>query len=66
LPFHTRRPSLTPRERRGEVVGILAAALARMPLAVLVPHVPDAENSPESSRKALEVSRDLRLSVGRG
>jgi len=68
LPFQTRRPrhALTPRQRRGEVVGILAAALARLPLAAPVPHVPGPEDSPEFSQKALEVSRELRLSVGRG
>jgi hypothetical protein len=57
--------AMTPRERREQVVGILAAALARMPLAMAVPYVPDAENSPESSQKALEVCRDSRLSVSR-
>jgi hypothetical protein len=68
LPFESRRPrpTLTPRERREQVVGILATALVRMPPAAPVPHVPDPVNSPESSRKALEVSRDSRLSVAGG
>ena len=68
MPSETRRSRfvLTPRERRGEVVAILAAALARLPAAAPIPHVPGAENSPESSQKALEVSRNLRLSVGSG
>ena len=68
MPFQTRRPrrALTPRERRREVVGILSTALARMPPAVRVPHSPADEDSPESSQKALEVSRRPRLSVGGG
>jgi len=68
LPFQTRRPhrALTARERRREVVGILATALARMPQAVRIPHSPAAEDSPESSQKALEVSGRPRLSVGGG
>lgn len=68
MHFQPRRPrhALTPRQRREQVVVILSAALARMPLAAPVPHVSDAENSPESSQKALEVNRDLRLSVAGG
>lgn len=60
MHFQPRRPrhALTLRQRRSEVVGILSAALARMPLAAPVPYVSDAKNSPEFSQKALEVSRD--------
>jgi len=68
VPFRSRKPrrTLTPRDRRREVVTILSTALARMPSAAQVPHEPTTENSPESSQKALEVSRDPRLSVTRG
>jgi hypothetical protein len=68
LPFQTRRPrlALTTRERREQVVGILSAALTSMPMAAPEPHVPDAKGSPESSQKALEVSRNSMLSVAGG
>ena len=68
MPFQSRRPrhALTPRQRRGEVVAILSATLARMPLAAPVPHVPSSEDSPKSPHKALEVASDLRLSVVNG
>lgn len=44
MPFPRRRSrhTLTPRERRGEVVRILSTALARMPLGLQVPADPAA------------------------
>jgi len=66
LPKRSARRALTPRERRGEVVRILSTALARMPPALQILPEPPSEDSPESSQKALEVSRNPRLSVTRG
>ena len=48
--------ALTPRQRREQVVGILAATLARMPLTAPEPPVPGSEDSPESSRPAIRGS----------
>lgn len=47
LPFQNRRPrhALTPGQRRGEIVAILSAALARMPLAAPESHVPGSRGS---------------------
>ena len=58
---------LTPYQRRKEVVAILSTALASMPPVISIPpEAPpdiDVRNSPDSSRKSLEVASETRLNV---
>lgn len=60
------RPSLTAKQRRGELIAILSMAAARVPLAIAIPPESATKELSKSDETGLDVSVEMPLSVTTG